>query len=84
MPRKKQTSAGLQSSVSFQLLMRVLISLTFNRKQVELNNYTINQPFSDQENNLLIIFKETTRKSLVFYVDSITDKLIFIDLGPDK
>lgn len=64
--------------------MRVLIRLTFNRKQVELNNYTINQPFSDQENNLLIIFKETTRKSLVFYVDSITDKLIFIDLGPNK
>lgn len=64
--------------------MRVRISLTFNRKQVELNNYTINQPFSDQENNLLIIFKETTRKSLVFYVDSITDKLIFIDLGPNK
>lgn len=64
--------------------MRVLIRLIFNRKQVELNNYTINQPFSDQENNLLIIFKETTRKSLVFYVDSITDKLIFIDLGPNK
>lgn len=64
--------------------MRVFIKLTFNGKQVELNNYTINQPFTNQENNLLIIFKETTRKSLVYYVDSIIDKIIFFDSGPNK